>query len=107
MVLNPRHRGDCAEFFVAPDQTESLQFDGPADAIGAIEHAAASTGRTWNDQFNYVMGVCLGYHLPDFDDARSVEDWRTVMGPCAIRESGGADWTSFERLPAHATQKGR
>jgi hypothetical protein len=53
------------------------------------------------------MGVCLGSHLPDFDDAHSVEDWCTVMGPCAIRVSGGADWISFERLPAHATQKGR
>ena len=46
MVLNPRHRGDCAVFFVATHQTHRVQLDGPADVIGEIEHAAALAGRT-------------------------------------------------------------
>ena len=78
MVLNPRHRGDCDEFFVAPHQTERIQFDDPRSAIGEIEHATARTGRTWNDQFTYVVGLCLGYHSPDFDDGAA---WRTGA-PC-------------------------
>ena len=46
MVLNPRHRGDCADFFVATHQTHRVQLDGPADVIGEIEHTAALDGRT-------------------------------------------------------------
>ena len=98
MVLDPRHRGDCAEFFVAPDQTESMQLGGPRSAIGEIEHAAARAGRTWNAQLAYVLGLCLGDHPPDFDDARSAEDWRTLLRPCAFRFSEAADWIPFTPL---------
>jgi hypothetical protein len=47
MLLHPRHRG-TVPIFMDPHQTERVQLDGPRSAIGAIEHAAARTGRTWN-----------------------------------------------------------
>jgi hypothetical protein len=81
-----------------PHQTERMQLDGPRSAIGAIEHAAARTGRTWNHQFAYVMGLCLGYHPSDFDDGRSVEDWRTLLSPCRFRVSKAEDWTPITCL---------
>ena len=33
MRVHPRHRGDCAHFFVAPQQTERIHFDGPVAVI--------------------------------------------------------------------------
>jgi hypothetical protein len=93
MVINPRHRGDCADFFVAPRQTERVQLDGPTATIGKIEHAAARAGRTWNTQLTYVLELCLGYHPPDFDDGRSVEEWRTLLGPCRFRFSEAEPWS--------------
>lgn len=98
MVLNPRHRWDCADFFVAPDQTERMQLDGPADVFGEIERAAVRAGRTWNTQLTYVLELCLGYHSSDFDDERSVEDWRTLLRPCAFRSSEAAAWYPFTCL---------
>jgi hypothetical protein len=98
MVLNPRHRGDCADFFVATHQTHRVQLDGPADVIGEIEHAAALAGRTWNTQLTYVLELCLGYHPSDFDDGRSVEDWRTLLRPCRFRLSEAKDWSPFTCL---------
>ena len=50
MVLHPRHRGDCADFFYAPHQDERLEFKVPADVVSEIEQAAARAGRTRNDQ---------------------------------------------------------
>lgn len=93
MVLHPRHRGDCADFFAAPDQIARVQLDGPVAVIGAIEHAAAQAGRTWNDQFVYVVGLFLGHHPADFDDGRSVEDWRTLLSPCRFRCNEGEAWS--------------
>src|SRR5688572_23176605 len=97
MQLHPRHRGDCAEFFVAPQQTERIEFGGPVATINAmvyaIEHAAARAGRTWNTQLIYVMSLCLGHHPPDFDDARTVEEWRTLLSPCEFRTSETGDWS--------------
>ena len=92
MVLNPRHRADCYDFYTAPHETNSMQFDGPADAIGTIEHAAARAGRTWNTQLTYVLELCLGDHPSDFDDGRSVEDWRTLLSPCRFRFSEAEAW---------------
>jgi hypothetical protein len=94
MVLNPRHRADCYDLFTAPHQTASVQFDGPVDVIGEIEHAAARAGRTWNDQLTYVAGISLGHHPTDFDDARSVENWRALLGTCAFRFNEAEDWSS-------------
>jgi hypothetical protein len=93
MVLHPRHRGNCADFFVAPQQTERVELAGPRSAIGEIEHAAARAERTWNDQFLYVLELCLGYHLPDFDDERSVEDWRLLLSRCRFRCSEADNWS--------------
>jgi len=98
MVLHPRHRGNCADFFVDPDQTERLELDGPRSAIGELEHAAARAGRTWNTQLTYVMEVCLGDHLPDFDDGRSVEDWRTLLSRRRFRFSEAEAWSSFAAM---------
>ena len=92
MVLNPRHRLDCAEFFVSPNQTAPMQFGGPIDVISEIEHAAVLDGRTGNTQLAYVLDLCLGHHPPDFDDGRSVEDWRTLLSRCAFRFSEAGDW---------------
>lgn len=85
-------------FFVDPHQPARMQVDGPADAIGEIEHAAARDGRAWNDQFTYVLGLCLGDHSPDFDDGRSVEDWRTLLSRCAFRFERGVAWSPFTCL---------
>jgi len=93
MMHHPRHRGDCAEFFVATHQTHHGQFDGPVDVIDELEHAAAMAGRTWNDQLTYIMEVCLGKCLPDFDDGRSVEDWRTLLTPCRYRVREAEGWS--------------
>lgn len=98
MVLHPRHRGTCADFFVAPHQTECMELDGPRSVIGVIEHAAASAGRTWNAQLTYVLGLCLGDYPSDFDDARSVEDWRALLSPLSFRFSEAEDWRPFTCL---------
>ena len=98
MALHPRHRGDCADFFADSDQTEHVQLDGPRSAIGEIEHAAARAGRTWNTQLTYVLELCRGYHPSDFDDERSVEDWRTLLRPCRFRLSEAEDWNPFPCL---------
>ena len=93
MVLHPRHRGDCADFYVDPQETERVALAGPRSAISAIEHAAARAGRTWNAQFTYVVELLLGYHPPDFNDERSVEDWRSLLSVCNFRVREGEDWT--------------
>ena len=98
MGLHPRYRGNCADFFADPHQTARVQFDGPADVIGDIEHAAAQALRTWNTQFTYVLELCRGYHPPDFDDPRSVEDWRTLLSRCRFRGSEADAWASFTCL---------
>jgi hypothetical protein len=90
--MHPRHRGDCADFFAAQNQTNRIDLDAPGSTIGEIEHAAAKAGRSWCDQFTYLMGVVMGSHLPDFDDARSVEDWRTLMNPCRLRLRKAEAW---------------
>lgn len=92
MRVNPRHRGDCADFFSTPQETARIEFDAPVEVIGEMEHAAAKTGRTWNTLFTYVMGICFGKHLPDFDDPRSVEDWRTLLSDCNFRLRETEGW---------------
>lgn len=93
MVLHPRHRGDCADFFVAPHETSRMQVAGPIAVISEIEHAAARARRTFNAQFTYVVNLCSGDHPPDFDDGRTVEDWRTLLSPCTFRFSEAAAWS--------------
>jgi hypothetical protein len=83
---------------VATHQTHRVQLDGPADVISEIEHAAALAGRTWNTQLTYVLELCLGYHPSDFDDGRSVEDWRTLLSACRFRFSEAEAWRSFEAM---------
>jgi hypothetical protein len=75
-----------------------MHFDGPVAVISAIEHAAARAGRTWNAQFTYVLELCRGYHPTDFDDGRSVEDWRTLLSPCRFRWSEAEVWNPFTCL---------
>jgi hypothetical protein len=98
MVLNPRHRADCYDFFTEPHETECVAFQGPADVIYELERDAVRTGRTWNTQLTYCLGLCLGRHRTDFDDPRNVEDWRTLLTPCAFRVREGEDWNPFTCL---------
>ena len=102
MRVHPRHRGTCADFYATPEQTARIELDGPVATINiikyAIEHEAARSGRTWNTQFAYVISLCLGHHLPDFDDGRSVEDWRTLLSPCEFRTGETGDWRPFTCL---------
>jgi hypothetical protein len=98
MGLHPRHRADCFDLFTAPHETECVAFQGPTDAVCALERDAARAGRTWNAQVTYVLEICRGYHPPDFDDPRSVEEWRALLAPCEFRVSEGADWNPFTCL---------
>lgn len=98
MVLHPRHRGDCSDFFVVPGHTARIEIDGPRAVLGELEHEAARAGRTWNTQFCYVLTLLLGYHPPDFDDGRSEEDWRTLLRPCTFRFSDAEAWIPFTCL---------
>ena len=91
-MLHRRHHGDCAEFFRSPQLTEPVQLDAPRSTIHELEHAAARANREWNAQFNYILGVLLGKHPPDFEDPRSTEDWRTLMMPCRLRWGGVEEW---------------
>jgi hypothetical protein len=93
MVLHPCHQAACFDFFTASHETERMQFDGPRSTISALEQAAAQAGRTWNGQLTYVLGLFLGDHPPDFDDGRTVADWRTLLSPCAFRFSESEGWT--------------
>lgn len=97
-MLHPRHRGDCSEFFRSPHLTESVQLDALRSTVSDIEHAAAKAGRTWSEQLTYILEVCLGKHLLDFDDPRSTEDWRMLMTPCRLRWSGMEEWYPCEHL---------
>jgi hypothetical protein len=96
--MHPRHRGDCADFFVTEKQPARIQLDGPRSVIGELERASAKAGRTWNDQLTYVFEICFGYHLPDFEDGRTAEDWRTLMSQLNFRFSEGESWSSFAAM---------
>ena len=97
-MLHPRHRADCGDFFVAPDQTDRIDFKVPADVINDLEREAFRAGRTWNDQLTYVAEVFLGRRPPDFDDPRSVEDWRTLLRSSLYRLTEAGDWLPFACL---------
>jgi hypothetical protein len=98
MVLHPRHRADCYDLFTAPHETGCVAFRRPRLAVCELEPEAARTRRTWNAQLTYLLELCLGYHPPDFDDPRTVEDWRTLLSPCAFRVREGEDWNPFTCL---------
>ena len=98
MVLHPRHRGDCADFFTTPQQIGRVELIGPTDVISEIEHIAQHAGRTWNDQLNYIAELFLGHRLPDFDDTRSVEDWCALMSAFKYRSGDAGYWTPFTCL---------
>ena len=103
MMLHPRHRADCSEFFDGLHQnTKRVDFKAPDDVISEIGLAAARAGRTWNDQLGYIAELFLGRRPPDFDDARSEEDWRTLLSPSMlwIPEAGG--WIPFAGLGRRA-----
>ena len=98
MRLHPCHRGDCADFFSTTQQTECIDLDAPVSTIGEIERAAAQAGRTWNDQLTYLVELCLGDHLSDFDDRHSVDDWRTLLSRCKFRLGETECWIPFTCL---------
>ena len=94
-MLDPRHRVDCADFFRAPHQRDHLNFKIPVNVISEIELAASRAGRTWNDQICYITGIFLGWRTLDFDDARSVEDWRTLMTGSMVQLDEAGKWFPF------------
>ena len=100
MMLHPRHRGDCADFFATPEQNERIDIQIPPDLQTELEQEAARAGRTWNDHLCYILNVLHGSHTPDFDDASSVEDWRTRMSPCLFQLREGEEWYPFTCIGA-------
>ena len=97
-MIEPRHRADCAEWFSSPNQTEYVLLDMPVSGRSAIEHGAAKAGRTWTDQFFYVLARCRDERLPDFDDVRSVEEWRTLLMSSSYRFNETEEWTRLSCL---------
>ena len=98
MGLHPRHRGDCADLFAAPNCTEQIELRIPLTVRSTIEQEAERTDRSWNEQFLYVSNLCTGKHPPDFDDVHSVEDWRTLLSSCAFRFAQTDEWDPFPCL---------
>ncbi|HSF67703.1 MAG TPA: hypothetical protein VLA67_09790 [Nitrospiraceae bacterium] len=99
--MHPRHRGGCADFYYAPHQDERVDLKVPVDVRGELELAAARAGLTWNDQLCYVGELFLGLRPPDFDDPRSVEEWRTLMSDSLVWIDTEGDWVPFNSLGEH------
>ena len=99
-MIDPRHRGDCADFFATPKQSEWIGLRIPPDLLSELEHEAAGAGRTWNDHLCYILNILDGSHTPDFGDAHSVEDWCTRMSPCLFQLNEGEEWVPFTCLSA-------
>jgi hypothetical protein len=95
-----RQRADCADFFVTSKLNKALNIQMPTDLFGELEREAALLGRTWNEHTNYIMRILLGHLTPDFDDARTVEDWRTRMSPCMFQLTEGGEWIPFTVIGA-------
>lgn len=100
MMLYPRHRGDCADFFATPKQSERIDIRIPTDLQSELEHEAARAGHTWNDHMGYIVRILIGHQQPGFDDERSVGDWRTLMSPCMFQLTEGGEWFPFTCLGA-------
>lgn len=97
-MLDPRHCGNYADFFATPKQSKSVDLNVPEDLQAELEREAALAGRTWNDHIGYIVRILFGHQPPDFDDARSVEDWFTRMSPCEFRLTEAGDWIPFTCL---------
>lgn len=94
-VRPPRHRADCVDFYLRPQDTELIDFRIPPDIIEVIEDAAEEANRTWNAQLLYVIQVCRGQFLPSADDRRTVQDWQALMAEAKMRLNEGEDWIPF------------
>ena len=94
-VRAPRHRADCLDFYLRPQDTEVIDFRIPPDIIEVIEEAAEQANRTWNAQVLYVITVCRGEYLPSADDRRTVQDWQALMAEAKMRFNEGEDWIPF------------
>lgn len=92
LIRTPQARADCVEFFHEPDRV-LLPFRGPAAVIEALEATAMQSRRTFNEQMNYALGICLGDQQPTADDPRSVTDWRAMMAQCEFLRDDGSPYT--------------
>lgn len=89
---HPRYRRDCIDLYCKPDETEEIDFTGPTAVMETIEQAAEQSGRTFNEQFKYVMNICMGSVVHAADDARSVDEWRGLIGQLRIQFHKGEEW---------------
>ena len=94
-VRAPRHRADCVDFYVKPEESELIEFRIPPDVIEILENAAEQANRTWNAQIRYVIVICRGEYLPSADDRRTVKDWQALMAEAKMRFNEGEDWIPF------------
>lgn len=91
-VRDPRYRADCIEWFHDSTHDAILQFRGPREVYEALEQAAERAGRRFNDQLVHVLRACRGGQSLDFADARSLNEWRGLMGRMDMQFHEGEEW---------------
>ncbi|GKS58183.1 hypothetical protein YTPLAS18_17100 [Nitrospira sp.] len=91
-LRDARHRAECVDFYREPEATERVAWRGPDDVIAVIELAAERTGRTWNEQLNYVLRVCAGDQVPSLDDDRTTRDWQDLMAQMEFSTEDDERW---------------
>lgn len=91
-VRHPKYRADSIEWFHDPTADRKIDFTGPQDVYAAIEEAAERADRTFNDQLLYALRVCRGDVAIDFDDERSVLEWRDLMGQMKMQLNSVDEW---------------
>ncbi|MEO7862074.1 MAG: hypothetical protein ABIU05_16915 [Nitrospirales bacterium] len=95
-VRAPRHRADCVDFYLRPQDTELLDLRMPPDIISVLEDAAQQANRTWAAQIIYVIEVCEGRYVPSADDRRTVQDWQALMAKAKMQLNEGEDWIPLQ-----------
>ena len=89
---DPRYRADCIEFFLDPQDNDSIKFDMPMEVCQAIEKAAERAGKTFNGQLYYVLDVCAYGKPTDPDDQRTIQDWQHLLGQMLLQFNPGEPW---------------
>lgn len=91
-VRPPKYRADSIEWFHDPKADSKIDFQGSREMYAALEEAAERADRTFNDQVRYVLRVCRGDVATDFDDERSVREWRDLIGEMRMQFNDGDEW---------------
>jgi len=90
---DPKFRADCIEWFHDPaHDNQKIQFRGPNHVYAALEQAAEQADRTFNDQMLHILGACRGARSLDFTDARSLSEWRDLIGQMTMQFHVGEEW---------------